>query len=203
MFIVLEGIDGCGKSTQARLLARAIEERTGAPALHLHEPGGTPLGEVLRKVILQPDSGVEIHARTEALLYSAARAELVHSVLGPALKAGKHVVCERYYYSTVAYQGYGLGQDTGPLQGLSAYAIAGIRPDRVLLLDLPPNEGFRRVGKNLDRIEARGVAYLEKVRDGYLLLSRREPERFRVVDAGGSIEQVQERIRAAITDVLP
>jgi dTMP kinase len=202
MFIVLEGIDGCGKSTQARLLANAIEERTGSETLHLHEPGGTPLGEHLRKVILQPDSGVEIHPRAEALLYSAARAELVHSVLGPALRAGKHVVCERYYYSTVAYQGYGLAQDTGPLQSLSAYAIAGIRPDAVVLLDLPPTEGFRRVGKDVDRIEARGAEYLEKVREGYLLLARREPERFRVIDATGSIEQVQQRIRAAIADVL-
>lgn len=201
MFIVLEGIDGCGKSTQARLLIEELRRR-GSETLHLHEPGGTPLGDTIRQIVLERD-GVEIHASAEALLYSAARAELVRSVLKPALSEGKHVLCERFYYSTLAYQGYGLGQDTGALQAISAYAIGALRPQRVVLLDIDPKEALLRVGRHLDRIEVRGVEYLQRVREGYLLLARREPERFRVVAAAGGIEVVQKRIVEALHDVLP
>lgn len=202
MFAVLEGIDGCGKSTQARRLKQALEERGGS-VLHLHEPGGTPLGDTIRGLLLDPPAHVEIHPRAEALLYSAARAQLVHSVLLPALERGEHVVCERYYYSTLAYQGYGLEEDTGPLQSLSAYATSMLKPQRVVVLDLDPTTALQRVGRNLDRIEARGIEYLERVREGYQLLLRREPERFRIVDATGTAEEVHDRILEALADVLP
>ena len=200
MFLVLEGIDGCGKSSQAKLLVAALEER-GRHVLHLHEPGGTMLGEKLRSLILTPDANVEISSRAEALLYSAARAQLVRTVLEPALAEGKSIVCERYYYSTLAYQGYGLGEDTGPLHSLSAYATGMLKPDRVVLLDVEPTLALNRVGKNLDRIESRGPEYMHRVREGYHLLSRREPERFRIVDATESIEAVHEQIMRAIEDV--
>ena len=202
MFVVLEGIDGCGKNTQAGLLAAELERR-GQQVLHLHEPGGTALGETLRDLILNPDSGIAIHSRAEALLYSAARAELVHSVLRPALAEGKWIVCERYYYSTLAYQGYGLGEDTGLLHSLSAYATETEKPKRVVLLDLDPTEALNRVGKNPDRIESRGTQSMHRVREGYLLLSRREPDRFRIVNAAASAEEIQRAILRALEDVLP
>jgi dTMP kinase len=202
MFVVLEGIDGCGKSTQARLLVEELRRRK-QDVLHLHEPGGTSLGEKLRTLILTPDAQVEIHSRAEALLYSAARAELVRSVLAPALKAGRTVVCERYYYSTVAYQGYGLGEDTGPLHAISAYATKLLKPHRVVLLDIAPTRALARVTKALDRIEARGAEYMGRVREGYHLLSRREPERFRIVDADAAQDVVFTRVLEAMKDVLP
>ena len=136
MFLVLEGVDGCGKSSQATMLAEQLQKK-GFETLHLHEPGGTVLGETLRTLILTPDANVDISSRAEALLYSAARAQLVREVLQPALDEGKFVVCERYYYSTLAYQGYGLGEDTGPLHSLSAYATGMTKPDIVFLRDLP------------------------------------------------------------------
>lgn len=201
VFVVLEGIDGCGKSTQARLLTEELRRR-GEDTLHLHEPGGTDLGNTIRKLILDPNTK-GIHPRAEALLYSAARAELVHSVLKPALAAGKSIVCERYYYSTLAYQGYGLAEDTGRLQSLSAYATDMIKPTRVVMLDIDPITALGRVGKNLDRIELRGAEYMHRVRDGYFLLSRREPDRFRIVSALGTPEEVSARVIEALGDVLP
>ncbi len=201
MFVVLEGIDGCGKTTQARRLVEEFEKR-GREVLHLHEPGGTVLGEKLRSLILTPDANVEIHSRAEALLYSAARAELVRTVLEPALEDGKWIVCERYYYSTLAYQGYGLGEDPGLLHSLSAYATQMLKPKRVLLLDVDPERALNRVGKNLDRIESRGPEYMHRVREGYHLLSRREPERFRIVDATKSVDEVSAQVMEHMADVL-
>ncbi len=202
MFLVLEGIDGCGKTTQARRVVEELKKR-GVEPLHLHEPGGTVLGERLRSLILTPDANVEIHSRAEALLYSAARAELVRMVLMPAIKERKSIVCERYYYSTLAYQGYGLVEDTGPLQSLSAYATQMVKPDRVVLLDVDPNTALNRVGKNLDRIEARGPEYMHRVREGYRLLARREPDRWRIIDASKPSDQVSKLLLDAIADVLP
>lgn len=201
MFVVLEGIDGCGKSTQARRLVDELKRR-GREVIHVHEPGGTSLGEALREIILKPAANVEIHSRTEALLYSAARAELVDSVLAPALARGAAIVCERYYYSTLAYQGYGLEQDTGALHALSAYATARMKPDRVVLLDIDARAGLARVGRALDRIESRGADYLSKVREGYHLLARREPERFRLVDAAGTPDEVSAAVMKTLADVL-
>lgn len=201
MFVVLEGIDGCGKTTQARMLVTELEKRN-REVLHLHEPGGTVLGEKLRSLVLTPDANVEIDSRAEALLYSAARAQLVRTVLEPALEAGKWVVCERYYYSTLAYQGYGLGEDTGLLHSLSAYATSKLKPKRVLLLDIEPTKALGRVGKNMDRIESRGPEYMHRVREGYHLLSRREPERFRIIDATQEIDAVHAQLMENLEDVL-
>lgn len=205
MFIVIEGIDGCGKSTQAKLLVEALKKSKAtakAGVMHLHEPGGTRLGEAMRELLLRTEPKIEISARAEALLYNAARAELVDEVLVPALAAGKHVVCERYVYSTIAYQGYGLQQDTGALHGLCAYATGKLKPDRVVLLDLPAAQSFERMKRGKDRIESRGHEYLEHVRQGYLLLKSREPERFRVVSALGTPDEVHGRIVEALADVL-
>ncbi|MFH0946449.1 MAG: dTMP kinase [Planctomycetota bacterium] len=202
MFLVLEGIDGCGKSTQAKVLVAELEQR-GKETLHLREPGGTALGDTLRQLILSLESGVEIHSRAEALLYSAARAELVRGVIRPALAAGKWVVCERFHYSTLSYQGYGLGEDLAHLRALSDYATEMTRPDRVILLDVDPAIALARVGKSLDRIESRGLEYMRRVRDGYLYLAGLEPERFRTVDAGGTSEECRAAVLETLADVLP
>lgn len=205
MFIVIEGIDGCGKSTQAKMLVEALQSSKAtakAEVLHLHEPGGTRLGEAMRELLLRTEPKIEISARAEAVLYNAARAQLVDEVLRPALDAGKHVVCERYFYSTIAYQGYGLQQDTGALHGLCAYATGRLKPDRVVLLDLPAAQSFERMKRGKDRIESRGHEYLEHVRQGYLLLKSREPERFRVVSALGTPDEVHRRIVESLADVL-
>lgn len=202
MFLVLEGIDGCGKSTQASQLVAELERR-GKETLHLREPGGTALGDTLRKLILSLESGVEIHSRAEALLYSAARAQLVRSVVRPALAAGNWVVCERFHYSTLAYQGYGLGEDLEHLRALSAYATEMALPDRVILLDVAPEVALTRVGKNLDRIESRGLEYMRRVRDGYIILATEEPQRFRTVNAGGTAEECRAAVLEELSDVLP
>ncbi|MBL8767984.1 MAG: dTMP kinase [Planctomycetes bacterium] len=205
MFIVIEGIDGCGKSTQAKMLVEALRSSKAtakAEVLHLHEPGGTRLGEAMRELLLRTEPKIEISAHAEAVLYNAARAQLVDEVLRPALDAGKHVVCERYFYSTIAYQGYGLQQDTGALHGLCAYATGRLKPDRVVLLDLPAAQSFERMKRGKDRIESRGHEYLEHVRQGYLLLKSREPERFRVVSALGTPVEVHRRIVESLADVL-
>lgn len=205
MFIVIEGIDGCGKSTQAKMLVDALRAAKSAPkagVLHLHEPGGTALGDAMRELLLRTEPKIGISAHAEALLYNAARAQLVDEVLMPELAAGKTVVCERYFYSTIAYQGYGLQQDTGALHGLCAYATGRLKPDRVVLLDLPAAQSFERMKRGKDRIESRGHEYLEHVRQGYLLLKSREPERFRVVSAVGAPNEVHTRIIEALSDVL-
>ncbi len=202
MFLVLEGIDGGGKTTQARLLAEELRRR-GREVLHVHEPGGTPLGERIRGVLLASEPGVEIGARAETLLYSAARAQLVSTALRPALAAGKCVVCERYYYSTLAYQGFGLEEDVAALRALSAWATAGLQPDRVVVLDLDPAQGLARVRRSRDRIEARGADYLRRVRAGFLRLAKEDAARFRVVDASLAAPEVFQLILEALADVLP
>lgn len=191
-FIALEGIDGSGKSTQARLLA----ERTGA--VLTREPGGTPLGERLRAVVLDRE-GPPMGARAEALLIAAARAQLVEEVIAPALAAGRDVVTDRFSGSTLAYQGHGRGLDVAELARISAWAAAGLEPDVVVLLDAPAVELVARAGP-ADRITDAGVAFLERVRRGYLELAASHPG-WVVVDATGTPGEVAARVRAAVEGV--
>ena len=199
MFLAIEGIDGCGKSTQAKRLVAHLE-RPGRVVHHLREPGGTPLGERLRDLLLAK-SEVSISPFSEALLYSTARSELVRSVIAPARACGEWVVSERYFYSTLAYQGYGLGLSVPDLLTLSRLATDGLLPDRVLLLDLSPQTALARIRGGFDRIEARGIEYFERVRNGFLDLARQAPERFVVIDAGQDVDAVAQSIREAVLDV--
>lgn len=196
MFCVLEGIDGCGKSTQAVRLVRALEAR-GRKVAHLREPGATPLGERLRSIVLDR-AGVPISPRAEALLYSTARAELVGSVIEPALESGQDVVCERYFYSTLAYQGAGLDLDLRDLEVVSRFATAGRLPDRVIVLDVPIDAALSRLAGGHDRIEARGAEYFERVRHAFLEFARADRARFRVVDAARGIDEVAALVLEAI-----
>lgn len=168
--IVLEGIDGCGKSTQARILGQRLRA-AGIEPIDLREPGGTPLGERLRSLLLDP--ATRAGAVAEVLLYQAARAQLVEEVLRPALAAGRTVVLDRFWHSTIAYQAYGLGLDPRPVRAAIDLAVQGLRADLALWFDLPPAEAARRraAARGEDRIEARGLAYLERVHSGYAALA--------------------------------
>jgi dTMP kinase len=191
-FIVLEGGEGVGKSTQAALLAGALG------AVLTREPGGTSTGEDVRNLVLDR-SHRHLHARAETLLMLAARAQHVEEVIRPALEEGRDVVCDRFSGSTLAYQGYGRGLELGELAGLDAWARAGCEPDMVVLLDLAVRAGRRRrpAGPR-DRFEHEEDSFLERVRAGFLELARNDPARWRVVDASGSVEEVADAVAAAV-----
>lgn len=192
-FITLEGADGCGKSTQAALLAEDIEA-AGHEVVRLREPGGTPIGEKIRALVLDPANG-EMAPECELLLFEAARAQLVRQVIGPALARGAVVVCDRFYDSTYAYQAAGRALDTGAIHAANALGSCGVTPDLTIVLDLPTAEALARATRGgADRLEGEGVAFQERVRQGYLDLAAAEPARVRVVPAAGTVADVRVRI---------
>lgn len=199
LFITFEGIDGCGKTTQARLLVQVLQAR-GRPVVHTREPGGTPLGEGIRSLFLHP-GGHELSAPTEILLMAADRADHVESLLRPALARGEVVVCERYVDSSLAYQGYGREADAATIQRIreiNAFATGGLVPDITFLLDVAPQLARQRQSQEPDRIEARAMAFHQRVRQGYLCIAREEPHRVVVIDASPSPERVHEKIVEAL-----
>lgn len=171
-FITFEGIDGTGKSTQAKLLCEALE-RMGLPYVHTREPGGTDVGEQLRTILLQKDAE-PLAPLTEVLLLAAARAQHVTQVIRPALESGAVVVCERYVDSSLAYQG-ATGVPLSDIKSVNAVATGGLTPDLTLLFDLDPEEAM--VEQSRDRIEERSAAYHRRVREGFLRIHREEPQR--------------------------
>lgn len=196
-FITFEGGEGCGKSTQIRLLARRLEG-AGASVRMLREPGGTRIGESVRSILLDPDHEA-LDARAELLLYEAARAQLVAEVIEPALAAGEIVLCDRFFDSTTAYQGYGRGLPLDEIGALNAVATGGLRPDRTVLLDLGVEEGLARAtAHGADRLEAEHASFHQRVRDGFLKIAAEQPERVLVVDASGQVEEVAERVLLAL-----
>lgn len=182
LFITLEGIDGSGKSTQARRLVACLQA-CGRGALHTREPGGTPLGERLRQIVLDPARPAPTPL-AEALLMAADRAQHVAEVVRPALAGGRTVVCERYVDSSLAYQGYGAGVDLAVIRRINEAATGGLTPDLTLLLDMPAASRWQAV-RRPDRIEALGQPFLEKVREGFLALAAAAPQRVAVVAAAG------------------
>jgi dTMP kinase len=202
---VLEGLDGSGKSTQARRLVERLEQ-LGRHVLHTREPGGTPLGERVREILLSRETGA-LTARTEVFLYQAARAQLVAQVIKPALSEGKVVVCERWHYATFAYQtaqapGAASGAPERMVRETSAWAVAGTEPDRALYLTLPPAQTETRLDREQDRIESRGQAYRRDVDAAYRRRFAEEPERLRVVSAEGTVGEVAARVWGAVHDLL-
>jgi dTMP kinase len=193
-FIALEGGEASGKSTQARLLA----EHLGA--VLTREPGGTPLGESIRTMLLDPDDAAMCD-RAEALLFAAARAQHVHEVVEPALASGRHVVTDRFAASSLAYQSYGRGLPLDDVWALSAFAVDGVWPDLTVLLVLPVVVARARLGE-LDRMEGVGPEFHQRVADGFDALSAADPDRWARVDATGSIDEVAERVRAAVAERL-
>lgn len=188
-FLALEGGEGSGKSTQARLLA----ERLGA--VLTHEPGGTDLGRRIRAAVLEP--GAQVTARAEALLMAADRAQHVAEVVLPALRAGRSVVSDRFSGSTLAYQGHGRGLRVDELEGISAWAAGGVEPDLFVLLDVPVDEALRRAAGS-DRMEQEDLAFHRRVAEGYRALAAAQPSRWVVVDATGSVAEVAERVGKAV-----
>lgn len=194
-FITFEGSEGCGKSTQSRMLFDYLKDR-GQKAIYLREPGGVKASERIRQILLDPES--RISPAAETLLYMAARAQVVEEIIKPALAGGKTVVCDRFLDSTVAYQGYGLGIDIKLIKSIGNFATRGIKPDLTILLDLPVKSGLIHRRNCKDRIERRPVSYHEKVRRGYLNLAGAEPDRIKVVKVREDKFKTQDKIREII-----
>ncbi len=200
VLITVEGCEGTGKSTQSESIAEALRS-SGMLVTTVREPGGTPVGESVREILLDTDNDA-LEPRAELLLYEASRAQLVHQVVVPALVAGGAVVCDRFSDSTTAYQGYGRGLPIDEVVRLNAFATAGLTPDITIVLDLPPTEGLARAtGEGADRLEAEEIGFHERVREGFLRIAEAEPERVFVVDATGSREQVAARVLEALRRV--
>ena len=195
-FIALEGWDGSGKTTQSRLLATTIG------AVHTREPGGTAIGRRIRSVVLEP-TGDPVSERAEVLLFTADRAQHVDEVVEPALVAGRDVVSDRSYASSLAYQGYGRGLDIEELQRLTFWATRGILPDLIVYLDVPVNTARGRLADALDRLEAEGDDFHKRVLHGFTSLAEAEPERWVIVDGDGTIDEVASLVAAAVHSRLP
>ncbi len=191
LLISLEGIDGCGKTTQAEILCDKLAQ-SGIACIMVREPGGTAVGENIRQVLL--DNRYSPSLQAEMLLYMAARSELTEQVILPALFDGKIVVCDRFTDSTLAYQGYGAGADLKFIRFLNCKATGGITPHLTILLDLTVDEAAERRGASADRMESKDVCFHQRVRRGYLEIARQEPLRVNVVDASGAIENQSEII---------
>ena len=198
-FITFEGGEGCGKSTQVRRLKEALE-RTGVEVVLTREPGGTVLSEEIRRLIKDQDDDPPCD-RSELLLFLAARAQLVRNVIRPALAAGKWVVSDRFSDSTKAYQGFGRGLPLDVIETVNAFACEGLKPDLTILLDVTPETSQARMRRRegatntaADRIERAGDEFHARLRRGFVEMAAAEPERIRVVDANGGVEDVWEAV---------
>lgn len=202
MFITLEGPEGSGKTSHIPPLVEYLRGK-GHMVFPTREPGGTTIGEQIREVI-HDLKNVEMHPRTETLLYQAARAQIVEQIFKPSLNAGKIVISDRYYDSTIAYQGYGHQQDLEQVRTLVKYATGGLVPDLTVLLDVDIEEGLKRKKKDNEwnRLDAYTVEFHQRVRAGYLEMVKQEPNRWVVVDAGREWEAVQEELREIIVERL-
>jgi dTMP kinase len=205
LFITFEGLDGSGKSTHLRRASAWLAERR-VPHVVTHEPGGTPLGDALRAVFLDPKWG-SIDGVVEALLVFASRRQHLLEVIDPALRQGKHVLCDRFTDSTRAYQGYGRGVPLDLIDQVDRLATGGRRPDRTLLFDLPAETArarghspSRRERGAADRLDAEALEFYERVRCGFLAMSREEA-RFHVIASSGSAEETQGKVRRALADL--
>jgi dTMP kinase len=198
-FIVIDGPDGAGKSTQAGLLADYLRS-VGAAVRMVRDPGGTAIGDRIRQILLDRAHG-EMAVQCELMLYMASRAQLAAEIIRPALAAGMCVLSDRYISSTIAYQGAG-GIDPDAIRQVARIAVGPTWPDLTVVLDLPSDEGLARAGRlnGHDRMEAKGLEFHRRVRDMFLLQARQEPGRFVVVNASGSPGEIQTRLRGAIED---
>ena len=202
-FITFEGIEGSGKTTQVQLLSNAFDGQ-GVDHVLTREPGGTPIGDTIRALVLDPSHG-SMTAACELLLYAAARAQHIDQVIRPALDGGRMVLCDRFTDATRAYQGFGRGLPLPFIERLFALEALSLVPDRTLLFDIEPAAAIRRArerdratGAAGTRFEQEDLPFHERVRAGYLELARREPARFTIIDAAGTLEAVQARVVKAL-----
>jgi len=197
-FITFEGSEGCGKSTQSKMLFDYLKAK-GLKVTYLREPGGVKVSEIIRKILL--DCKNKISPLAETLLYMAARAQVVEEIIKPALIAGRIVVCDRFMDSTIAYQGYGLGIDIKLIKAIGNFATQGISPDLTIFLDLPVKSGLKHRHNCKDRIEQRSVGYHEKVRRGYFALAKSQPQRIKIVKVQEDKFKTQEKVREIVNAV--
>ena len=204
MFITFEGPEGSGKTTQIQMLAEWLQGQ-GYGVITTREPGGTRIGNGIRSLLLDIDH-TEMTPRTETLLFNAARAQIVHEVIRPALQSGQIILCDRFADSTLAYQGYGYGQDQSELGQLIRYATGGLTPDLTLYLDVKPEVGLARKQsapvREWNRLDARAVAFHRAVEAGYRALIAAEPQRWQVIKSDGPAQTVHRAIVAAVKDRL-
>ena len=202
MFITLEGSEGSGKSSQIPPLVDFLRQE-GYTVLPTREPGGTSIGDQVRR-ILGDLRNTEMLPRTEVLLFQASRAQLVEQVIRPALRRGEVVISDRFAESTLAYQGYGHRLDLNLVRSIVEFATGGLKPDLALFLDVDVEEGLRRKaeGKEWNRLDNYDLAFYQRVRGGYLRMAETEPHRWELIDANGTIEQVQQTIRKVVLEHL-
>ncbi|HYH86405.1 MAG TPA: dTMP kinase [Pyrinomonadaceae bacterium] len=204
-FITFEGIDGSGKSTQMRMLASELRLR-GHEVVSTREPGGTPLGTRIRSLVLDVEEQVDPLA--ELLLYAADRAQHVRTLVRPALDSGHVVLSDRYADATVAFQGAGRGFSDELIADVVALATGGLKPDLTLIFDLTVDESQRRAthrtrkGRSMDRLDAEDAAFHTRVRDAYLKIAHAEPERVRVIDASGSVQETQSQVMRLVMPLI-
>ena len=198
-FVTLEGIEGSGKSTLQAKLAKALEE-TGKEVVITREPGATALGQNIRKILLDPKNR-EINSLTELLLFSADRAQHISEIIWPALQRDAIVICDRFYHSTIAYQGYGRDLPLNLLEHLNSITTGGLEPNLVLLLDLDPEIGLKRV-TSPNRFEEQSLEFHRKVRNGFLELAKHTPDNFHLIDASLSEDEVFTQALATIKEKM-
>ena len=197
LFVVFEGGEGAGKSTQASLLAEALSDRE---VVLTREPGGTPTGQRIREILLDPETG-DLDHRAEALLYAADKSEHLRAVIVPALERGAVVICDRYVDSTLAYQGAGRDLDPAELEWIVRWSTNDLRPHLTVLLDVAPSEGLGRFEER-DRIEAEGADFHGRVREGFLALAAKDPAHYLVLDARQPREDLAEQILQRVKSLL-
>jgi len=200
LFITLEGGEGCGKSTQSRLLLKKLEQQN-VPVVLTHEPGGTSLGNEVRKALKRKWSSF-ISPQAELFLFAASRAQLVAEVIRPALQEGKVVICDRFTHSTLVYQGYGRGLDLTIVERVNNIATQNLKPDLAILLDIVPEQGLARKPSLKDRFELEDLSFHRRVREGYLKMAAAEPDRWLVIDASLPKRKIAEIIWGKVSQLL-
>jgi dTMP kinase len=208
LFISFEGVEGSGKTTQIRRLKRYLTQK-GIPCKVTREPGGSPIGEKVRKILLNPDYR-EMVPLSELLLYEAARSQHVKEVIGPFLKKGRVILCDRFSDATIAYQGYGRGVDLRLIKKLNRLSTQGIKPDVTFLLDCPSGVGLKRAllrnrslrGEKEDRFEREKIQFHHRVRRGYLSIAKKEPHRVKVIDTRQGEKRVFQKIQKIVDELI-
>ncbi|MFN3135058.1 MAG: dTMP kinase [Candidatus Kryptonium sp.] len=202
MFITFEGVDLCGKTTQAEILVKRLKN-SGFDVVFLREPGGTKISELIRNILLDSQNK-EMAPITELFLFSASRAQLVREVIIPSINSGKIVVCDRFYDSTLAYQGYGRGIEIEKIKIVNELASGGLAPDLTFLIDIPVDEIYKRKKEkygNFDRMESSGIEFYERVRRGYLEIAKAS-DRFFIIDGKKKIDEISDQIWAIVSEKL-
>lgn len=202
LFITFEGVDGSGKTTQIEMLRDQLRSE-GHSVEVIREPGGTAIGEKIRSLLLDKSNG-EMSSETELLLYEAARAQIVHERILPSLREGRIVICDRFFDSTTAYQGYARGLDLNDVERLNRWATDGLEPELTFLMDLPVEDAYTRMHGRFgdsDRLEKEGFEFMKKVRDGYLALSASN-KRIVVLDATAPIDSVSKMVQRKVWEVM-